>query len=294
VDVRLDSVLAAQRGLVTRGQALALGVSPGQLGHLLATGRLVPAVVGVYRDPARPTAPGQLALAATLRWGDAVASSHQAAARLYGWSLLDPPSGWQVTASRPVRVPADWTVHRARLSPGDCRVGADGRLTAPARTLFDLARSLPLVPALVAADSACHGSPRLLGELTSYVSAHPGRPGVPAVRALLPQVEPLAESPLETLLRLVLVRGGLPRPEAQLELAIGGRWLRADLGYRWARLLLEADGRREHEGWERAQADRLRQNLLVNAGWRVLRFTWADVTARPGFVVATVARALGR
>ncbi len=37
--------------------------------------------------------------------------------------------------------------------------------------------------------------------------------------------------------------------------------------------------------------DRRRQNDLANAGWTVLRFTWAD-TLRRGYVAATVRRAL--
>jgi len=40
--------------------------------------------------------------------------------------------------------------------------------------------------------------------------------------------------------------------------------------------------------------DARRQNRLVAAGWTVLRFTSADVLARPDEVLAQIRRALGR
>jgi very-short-patch-repair endonuclease len=47
-----------------------------------------------------------------------------------------------------------------------------------------------------------------------------------------------------------------------------------------------------HSGRTDVQRNSGKQNLLVARGWRVLRFTWFDVTHRPAYVVATVERLL--
>jgi very-short-patch-repair endonuclease len=183
--------------------------------------------------------------------------------------------------------------HRSVLREAERHRTADGHRTSPVRTLLDVARHAPLAAALIVADSACHADPALLGRLTAEVAVRRGLPGLQSARAVVALIEPRTESPLETALRILLVLAGLPRPEAQVEIAVTGLRFRADLAYRQRQVLLEADGRDRHEAWHRAQADRRRQNLLVNAGWRVLRFTWDDVLTRPATVIATVARALG-
>ena len=55
-----------------------------------------------------------------------------------------------------------------------------------------------------------------------------------------------------------------------------------------ARLVIELDGWAFHTSPDRFQRDRRRQNRLVAAGWTVLRFTWRDLTERPGYVIATI------
>jgi len=43
----------------------------------------------------------------------------------------------------------------------------------------------------------------------------------------------------------------------------------------------EVDGLMAHDGAERLQADLRRQNALIGAGYRVLRYTWHAVTTEP-------------
>jgi very-short-patch-repair endonuclease len=64
---------------------------------------------------------------------------------------------------------------------------------------------------------------------------------------------------------------------------------RADLYYAAARLILEYDGANHRD---RLVDDNRRQNLLLNAGFRVLRFTAADIHQHPEVVVAQVRSAL--
>jgi very-short-patch-repair endonuclease len=97
-----------------------------------------------------------------------------------------------------------------------------------------------------------------------------------------------AESPMETRLRWTLLQAGLPRPQVQTELRDSeGRFLgRADLYYPQSRLVIEYDGANHRD---RLVEDDRRQNTLLTAGFRLLRFTAAD---QPEVVTALVRRAL--
>ncbi len=55
-----------------------------------------------------------------------------------------------------------------------------------------------------------------------------------------------------------------------------------DIVFGRLKLVIEIDGRAFHVTPEQFQTDRERQNRLVAAGWTVLRFTWRDLTQRPG------------
>ena len=94
-----------------------------------------------------------------------------------------------------------------------------------------------------------------------------------------------AESPMETRLRWLLRKPGLPQPHVQARLSFG----RADLYYPEARLVIEYDGANHRD---RLVEDNRRQNQLQNAGFRLLRFTAADLTQRPAAIVALVRDAL--
>ncbi len=100
-----------------------------------------------------------------------------------------------------------------------------------------------------------------------------------------------AESPMETRLRWLLLEAGLPEPEVQTDLHDAqGRFVgRADLHYRRARLVIEYDGGNHRD---RLVEDNRRQNALINAGYRVLRFTASDVYNRAEIVEAVVRSAL--
>ncbi len=96
---------------------------------------------------------------------------------------------------------------------------------------------------------------------------------------------------METRLRWLLIQAGLPRLEVQVNLSDGAaRFVgRVDLYYPEARLVLEYDGGNHRE---RMADDNRRQNLLINSGYRVLRFTAADIHNRVDVVVAQVRSAL--
>jgi len=182
------------------------------------------------------------------------------------------------------------SVSRGALSRQDVVVRRGLPATSALRTIFDLCGRPPLVEAVVIADAALHTRLVDLARLNEYVAARSGAAGVIQLRRVIDLAEPLAESPMETRLRLLLVLGGLPRPRAQVPLHDErGRFLgRPDLSYPERRLGIEYDGS-THRG-SLADDDR-RQNRLLDSGYHLLRFTVQDIT-RPDAVVALVARQL--
>lgn len=163
------------------------------------------------------------------------------------------------------------------------------RATVLARTLRDLCARLPKVEALSAIDMAINAQQVDAPALIEYATSVKGRPGAASLLALVPLAAP-AESPMETRLRWLLLQAGLPRPEVQTDLRDeDGRFVgRADLFYPAARLVIEYDGANHRD---RLVDDNRRQNLILNAGFSLLRFTASDLD-RPEVVLSQVERAL--
>jgi very-short-patch-repair endonuclease len=65
-----------------------------------------------------------------------------------------------------------------------------------------------------------------------------------------------------------------------------------DIGFPEKMLAVEIDGREFHSSAADFERDRWRQNDLVNAGWRVLRFTAQMLEQTPHLVLAAIAEAL--
>ncbi len=145
----------------------------------------------------------------------------------------------------------------------------------------------------MAVDQALYGGLVRQENLSAYLTRHHKIPGLVQARRVLELTEPKSESPMESRLRMLLVREGLPRPAAQVSVyGVGGAFLgRLDLYYPQARLGLEYDGGNHRD---RVTADNQRQNRILEAGFHLLRYTAPDLTTRPDAVVAEVRAALDR
>jgi hypothetical protein len=163
--------------------------------------------------------------------------------------------------------------------------------TSIVRTLADLGRRLSLEEAVAALDMALHKRLLESADLLSWACSHPRYPGIRRLRRTIELAEPATESVMETRLRLLLVMARLPRPLAQVSLyGAAGEFLgRPDFYYPLHRLALEYDGAGHREN---LTGDNRRQNRLVEAGYRLLRFTAADVLSAPDSVGDLVRRAL--
>jgi very-short-patch-repair endonuclease len=179
------------------------------------------------------------------------------------------------------------SVRRSAFAKGDVVRVRGMQATSIARTVGELGARLNLVEAVVVADEALHSGRLRIDELTTWAERHTRHRGMRNLRRLLNLVDAAAESPMESRLRIVLVLGGLPRPKAQV--TIRDRWGRAlgrlDLYYPEHRLGIEYDGATHRDS---LAEDNRRQNRLLNAGVRLLRFTAADVLRNPETVVSQV------
>ena len=159
--------------------------------------------------------------------------------------------------------------------------------TSVERTVADVSGRLSLTEAVVVVDRALHLRRTNLPRLLEAAAAAKARLGVAMFRRVLGHAEPKAASHMETRMRMTIVLGGLPRPEAQVPIydRHGNFIGRPDLYYPEQRLGIEYDGA-AHKN--QLAEDNRRQNLLLEAGVRLLRFTASDVLSTPNLVVAQV------
>jgi hypothetical protein len=106
---------------------------------------------------------------------------------------------------------------------------------------------------------------------------------------------PLAESPMESEARLVMLDGGLPPPVLQYEVVdLNGRTWRLDFAWPESRVAAEYDGVDWHSGPEAFLRDRQRTAALLDLGWVVVPIIAGDVRYRPAELVARIRRRLAR
>ncbi len=225
--------------------------------------------------------------AARRRLPAGAAFSGQTAARLHG---LDVEPCNPIEATVPPHAGVSGRAHislRRSVLNGDVVHARGMPATSIVRTIADLCAALTLVEAVVIADAALHKRLLRLGELRSWTKSNRRRHGIRKLRRLLDLVEPAAESPMESRLRMVLVLGGLLRPKAQVVIHdASDRFIgRVDLYYERHRLVVEYDGALHRDS---LTADHRRQNRLLAAGIQLLRFTVADVLGHPDDVVGQV------
>lgn len=183
-------------------------------------------------------------------------------------------------------------VHRRDGAP---LVAVRGRLaTTPAWTAVEVARGLRRGRALATLDAAlrCRVD---RADLWRAAQAQAGRRGIVAVRDLLPLANALAESPMESEARLVMIDGGLPMPELQYGVRdASGRRRRVDFAWPWLKVAAEYDSRDWHEGEDLLRRDRVRYNAFQDIDWVMIPIVFDDVRKRPDELVARIDRQLRR
>ena len=154
------------------------------------------------------------------------------------------------------------------------------RVTSPVRTASDLLRLSWRPHALAAADALVRGEVVTHIEVSEYVSSLRRLPGTKQAQELAPLIDPGAQTPGESWMRLRLVDAGLPVPKVDHRLLHRGREYWLDAAYVAQRVAVEYDGREVHTDETDQEHDSTRRETLSNQlSWR--------------FVVATFERVFG-
>lgn len=292
-------------GLLRRPILIEAGFDGAEIDRLLRSGVLQAVRRGVYRmpgdrSPLRPETEHALRgrAAGPGLSPDAVFGFVTAAA------LLDLPL-WRVplrrlhvVRDRPngARTRGDLRIHSGRLPAEDVATLPDGpRVTTPARTVVDLARTFDAPRALVPLDAALHrhlvaertGRPQPGAATPTEVARALGRttgsPGSRNARRAIALADGLSESPGETLSRLRMHLARLPTPVLQWQ--VPGTRHRTDFAWPDLGVVGEFDGRIKYGRllrpgqniedvlWE----EKRREDRIRATGLTVVRWTWHEI-----------------
>jgi very-short-patch-repair endonuclease len=285
---RAATVAAGRRGLITRAQLLAVGVTPRVIDGLVEDGWLhrVHAEVYVVGHPRLDREARWLA--ATLATGGVL--SHLAAGEI--WGILRPAGGpVHVTRDRQGRRRPGIVVHESALADDEVTVRFGVPCTTLTRTLIDLAgvlRPHELARAFDQAQVLHHLKPVALA---AALLAAPGRRGSGRLQELLADaVDPGEIDSLFELRFLKFCRDfTLPRPATQVEF---GRWT-ADFLFERVGVVVETDSERWHRTAARRARDRRKTADLEALGLTVIRVTWHELQNEPAALAARLRAAFG-
>lgn len=280
--------------LVQYGDVKAAGLTSRQFSYRVSAGEWVAVMPSVWRHVATPETWELRVRSGALWLGASAALAGRSAAAWWGLDGFEPgPVEFVVPHVR--RSLGGVAVHVTREWASKDLLRKDGvRVTSATRTIIDLAgQGATAVELERAIDSAVRLRLTSIPTLTRRMReiARPGRVGIPFLRELL--LDSGGESVLERRFLRVVRDAGLPRPQTQITFKVRTtRAIRVDFLYAGPRVVVEVSGRVGHASDADRRKDAHRRNELQHRGFVVVEFTTADVMTDPGYVVASVARAL--
>jgi len=297
------AIAAANHGIVSREQALEVGLTPPAIHGLLVSGEWVEMHGGTYRmgstEPSWKTR-----LMAAVRAAErcpkggrnrTVVVSHQAAAALHGVRPHDSALPEISVDGRTLPKLKGVKVHRSTgLDDCDIQLVHGIPVTNGVRMLIDLAGVLPDTKFVVLLDDTICA--RVASRRRTYKRALELRPGRPHVARLVALTEPGAEGTFRSWLERTTSEGvtaaGLPQPRWNVRIHDGRGLIGVvDAYWDWVPLIMELEGLRFHTQPAERQRDAERFNRLTDLA-RVRRFTYRDVMDRPDYVMAALREAL--
>jgi hypothetical protein len=201
------------------------------------------------------------------------------------WRLLKPADGRiEVTSPRAGGIALRSVKARhGDLAPADVTSRHRIPITTVARTMLDIAETGPPRELDRALDEAIRLRRFRWRDLDELRARAHGRRGLKPLTAALQALEPArarTKSDLE-IEGLSLIHG-FDLPPAEVNRRLLG--YEVDLLWRDRRVVVELDSHRFHSTPSEFERDRRRDADLQAAGFRVLRFTWRQVTGQPGWV----------
>jgi very-short-patch-repair endonuclease len=281
VEKDLARIAGAAYGVVTRAQLRRAGVTAAEIKQRVYTGALIREHRGVYRVGHRAPSLEARYLAAVWAAGEHALLSGKSAAHLLGL-LKRFPQPPEVTAPTERRLRGVKTRRERQPHPEDAMTWRKIPVTNVARTLVDLAASLPFDQLA----RACHEAGIRHGTTPAQVDAvlarRPRSPGAAKLREILRGDVRITLSKLE-------VRFLARLRDAKLALAetnrpVGAR--RIDCRWPAQRLTVELDGYRYHHSRHAWEQDRRREREARARGDEFRRYTYADVFEDPDFMIS--------
>ncbi|MEX2423672.1 MAG: type IV toxin-antitoxin system AbiEi family antitoxin domain-containing protein [Acidimicrobiia bacterium] len=289
-DKLATDLASAQGGVITRRQALELGMSSRQIERRLASGSWELVKRGVYRliPPGDRMDLMRTVLAA---WPGAVVS-HESAAAVHEFPYVEATRMIVSHHTRTTHEFPELTVKRTHdLDIWHVTTSSGVRLTTVARTIVDLAgeRSVKHMGAIV--DQLVSRKMVDLLEVEAVLGSigRRGKPGTVTMREVLEARlgDDRSASVLERRGRDLIRDARLPTPVSEYPVPwTTGR--RFDDAYPDRQIAIEWDSRRFHGQMASFEADRVKDRDGAVFGWKVLRFTWDDVHNHPDRVVETL------
>jgi very-short-patch-repair endonuclease len=289
-DPLAQRVARRQLNLITTQQLLAAGVTETMITVRRRRALLHRVHRGVYlfgTDVMLPAAPE---LAAVLACGEDALAGRRSAL-----SLLAVIPQWhgavEITLSRSVKR-SGISVHRVtRLEHVDRDTHRGVPIVSPALALLEFA-AVATGDELERAIAEAYAL-KLVNEpaLRNVLNRYPGIAGVVALRAELDRVggPQLTKREAARRMKLLIRHAGLPPPRTEVRLA----GFVADFFWAQFRLIVEADGYQYHGHRYAFERDRKRDQAHIAAGYKVLRFTWRQLTEEPYRVIGVIAIAIG-
>ncbi|GED98727.1 hypothetical protein nbrc107697_27660 [Gordonia crocea] len=167
-------------------------------------------------------------------------------------------------------------------------------MTSPVRTAFDVGRIPPEWRGLGYLDALHRATGFSVPALMRYIERHRGWRHIRQLRAIAPLVNGSAESPPESWVRLLMIRGDLPSPDVQIQVQdeSGQIIARIDLGYRAVKIGIEYDGEEFHSGRMQRERDARRDERLESLGWKMIRIDAERMREEPWLILAEIETAL--
>jgi hypothetical protein len=223
--------------------------------------------------------------------------SHLTAAEILGLRL---PESYRtnllhVTSIAPRRAPRARRVCGHQAADGRTSVVRGLRLSDPLSTWCALAAVLPVDDLIVMGDGLVRRRHPwvTIEQLRDAVDHHAGRRGFARLVAARTLIRPLTDSARETMLRLILVRSGLPEPDVNGVIlnSHGAEIAHGDLVFRNYRTLVEYDGGHHRTDEAQFNIDIERLDEIMEEGWRVIRVN-KSLMARRATLLGKVETAL--
>lgn len=194
-------------------------------------------------------------------------------------------------------------VHRMKLYEDEITTVQGIPVTTPERTWLDMAELLS-VDELVALGDNCVRVPRAdlegrdtphcdISDLQRMIDRHKGKRGIRKAKEAIKLIRVGADSPQESLLRLAIVRAGLPEPELNVPIidAEGTRQHQPDLSYRRYKIGIEYEGE-QHGDELQIVRDIARSERYTALGWTEVRISKRHMHDDAKAAVAKVRAAL--